>query len=223
MPEALVVVTGTATEIGKTWVCARIATELRSRGVPVAARKPAMSFDQSDTESDSSVLARATGEDETAVCPAHRRYERALAPPMAADALGRSPILVDDLVAELNLPEDAVVLIEGAGGVRSPLAHDGDVLDLADRLGPDLMVLVAPSALGAINDVLTSLDAISGRWPVVVYLNHFAVDDEVRKLNLEWLRARGITVAIDPAEVIEHVLRARATNLGGAPHSVEVT
>ena len=223
MPEALVLVTGTATEIGKTWVSARIARDLRARGFEVAARKPVMSFAATDADTDASLLAQATGEDEAAVCPAHRRYERALAPPMAADALDKPPIVIDELVAELDLPQNGVVLVEGAGGVRSPLAHDGDLLDLAERLRPDLLVLVAPSALGAINDVLTGLDSISGRWPVVVYLNHFDAADEVRRLNLEWLRSRRITVAVSPAEVVERVLQARATNLGAAPHTVEVT
>ena len=36
----LVIVSGTATEVGKTWVGAALARELRGRGVTVAARKP---------------------------------------------------------------------------------------------------------------------------------------------------------------------------------------
>ena len=222
MPDAAVLVTGTATEIGKTWLTARVAEKLRARGIRVSARKPVMSFDPTDNETDAALLADATGEDEQSVCPPLRRYERALAPPMAADALGRPPIRIEDLVAELNLPQEATTLIEGVGGVRSPMAHDGDVLDLAGRLEIDLVVLVAPSALGAISDVLTSLDSIADRWPVIVFLNRFDPEDEVCRRNLEWLRSRGITAAVDPAEVADHILGARASNLA-AVQSVEVT
>ena len=49
-PSRLVVVAGTATEVGKTWVGAAVARELRDRGTTVAARKPAQSFEPADVE-----------------------------------------------------------------------------------------------------------------------------------------------------------------------------
>ena len=45
-PERLVLVCGTATDVGKTWVCARLLVELRNRGVSVSARKPAQSIER---------------------------------------------------------------------------------------------------------------------------------------------------------------------------------
>ena len=44
-PERVVLVCGTGTEVGKTWVGGRLLDELRARGASVAARKPAQSFD----------------------------------------------------------------------------------------------------------------------------------------------------------------------------------
>ena len=43
-PERVVLVCGTGTEVGKTWVCGRLLRELRDRGLSVSARKPAQSF-----------------------------------------------------------------------------------------------------------------------------------------------------------------------------------
>src|SRR5581483_721782 len=83
--DLLVFVTGTGTEIGKTWWGSALATELHARGVAVAARKPAQSFAPNDAHTDADVLARATGERPDDVCPPHRWYPVPLAPPMAAD------------------------------------------------------------------------------------------------------------------------------------------
>ena len=84
-PRKLVVVAGTGTEIGKTWVAARLARDLRATGYEVIARKPAQSFDPGDSSTDAHVLAAATGEEPSMVCPRHRWYPAAMAPPMAAD------------------------------------------------------------------------------------------------------------------------------------------
>ena len=52
-PHRLVVVVGTGTDVGKTWVAARLLIDLRAAGVTVAARKPAQSFDPDDDPVDS--------------------------------------------------------------------------------------------------------------------------------------------------------------------------
>jgi dethiobiotin synthetase len=153
-------VVGTGTDIGKTWVSARLLTGLRSAGVTVAARKPAQSFDPGDDPAgfDSAILGAASGEPSETVCRPNRWYEVAMAPPMAADLLGRGPITLADLVAELAWPEieTEVGLVETAGGVRSPQTHDGDAVALADALQPDLIVLVADAGLGTINAVAST-------------------------------------------------------------------
>ena len=59
---------------------------------------------------------------------------------MAAAVLGRPAFSVDDLVAELAWPADtAVGLVETAGGPRSPIAADGDSVDLCTALSPDIV------------------------------------------------------------------------------------
>ena len=103
-PERLVVVMGTGTEVGKTWVACRLAVALRDRDLMVAARKPVLSYDPDDDLacSDASLLARATDEVPETVCPPHRWYPVAMAPPMAADALGRPSFTVEELAAVIE-------------------------------------------------------------------------------------------------------------------------
>ena len=222
MPDALVVVAGTTTEVGKTWLAAALTRDLLENGHRVVVRKPVMSFDPREGRTDAQVLAAASGEDEHAVCPAHRRYELAMAPPMAADALGRPSIRIADLVAEIALPPEGIALVEGVGGVRSPLAHDGDTRSLCARLQPDLTVVVAPSGLGAINDVLTNVESLGSTGPLLVFLNRFDPEDDLQRRNLEWLRGRaGLTVAVTVDEVTRRV-EALPNSLGTPIRQVEV-
>ena len=189
-PARLVFVAGTGTAVGKTWTAAAVLARLRSAGLRVGARKPAQSFDAGEGPTDAEVLAAATGETPHDVCPRHRWYARALAPPMAADALGAPPFTVGDLVGELYWPDGVDVgLIEGAGGPRSPMATDGDNVRLASAIAPDLVLLVADAGLGTINAVRMSVAALAEEQ-VVVVLNHFDEHDPLHRRNRDWLSCR---------------------------------
>lgn len=190
-PDRLVVVAGTGTEVGKTWVAARLARLLVDAGVRVAARKPAQSFEADDPTTDADALAAGTGEDPLVVCPPHRRYLVPMAPPMAADVLGAAEIRLADLVDEVTAswPASAVDigLVELAGGVRSPAAEDGDGVDLTAALEPDLVLVVADAGLGTINSVRLTVDALAGVAPVVVHLNRYEESDDLHRRNRDWL------------------------------------
>ena len=196
-PRRLVVVTGTGTEVGKTYVSCALLRLARERGLVVAARKPLQSFDPGEGESgggtDAERLAAATGEAPAVVCPPSGWYPRALAPPMAAAALGRPVPDVASLVEAIagSWPRSGcdLALVEGAGGVASPLASDGDTAALARAVGADRVVVVGDPALGVINSMRLTAGAL-GALPVVVHLNRFEPDSALHRLNLDWLRER---------------------------------
>lgn len=220
-PERIVLVCATGTEVGKTWVAANLLEELRGRGLGVAARKPAQSFDV-DREAnsigehtDADVLGEASGEPPEVVCLPARSYHRAMAPPMAAEVLGLPPFTVGDLAGELRWPEPAadVGVVESAGGVRSPQASDGDVVDLGRLLRPEVVLLVADAGLGTINGVRLSVSALSpltvdephvgrpggGPARLLVALNRFDEDHDLHRRNLRWLADRdGLEVVTAP-------------------------
>ncbi len=206
-PARLVFVAGTGTAVGKTWTAAAVLTRLGNAGLHVGARKPAQSFDAGDGPTDADVLAGATGEPAHDVCPPHRWYSRALAPPMAADALGAPPFTVGDLVDELRWPDGIDVgLVEGAGGPRSPIAADGDNVRLASAIAPDLVLLVAEAGLGAVNAVRMAVDAFAGA-PIVVVLNGYNEDDVVHQGNRDWLRDRdGYDVVTAPESAAARIV-----------------
>jgi 8-amino-7-oxononanoate synthase len=212
-PALVVVVMGTATEVGKTWATAAVARSLTADGLVVSARKPVQSFAPGDDTTDAEVLAAATGEPPDDVCPRHRRYEVPMAPPMAADALGRPGIALADLIAELCWTVGADVgFVETAGGVRSPLAHDADAADLAMALGADAVVLVADAGLGTVHAVRSAIQGLGSR-PLLVLLNRFDGSDDLHRRNRDWLAGiDGLDVVTDVAE-----LATRLTALVSTP------
>ena len=78
-------------------------------------------------------------------------------------------------------------LVEGAGGPRSPLASDGDTVDLARALAPDAIVLVSDAGLGTINSVHLATEPLRAVAPVVVFLNRYNDTDELHRRNRAWL------------------------------------
>ena len=210
----LVLVFGTEAGVGKTWSTAGVLRELVAAGARAVARKPVQSFAPGAADAattDAHVLAAAGGEEPEDVCPRHRWYEAPLAPPMAAAVLGRPAYSVDDLVTELAWPPDtAVGLVETAGGPRSPIAADGDSVDLCTALCPDVVVLVAESGLGAVNAVRLSVDVLlTGCAPVVVVLNRWDATD-VQRRNRDWLRRDGYQVTTAVADVAARISHRRA-------------
>lgn len=204
-PGHLLVVTGTATEVGKTWLGVQILAALRAGGTTVAVRKPVQSYSPGSGPTDADWLAAASGEQASEVCPPHRWYEVAMAPPVAAQVLGRPAFGVADLLSELRWPEGVSVgVVETVGGPRSPVAADADSADLVRAVDPDTTVLVADAGLGAINAVLLAAAALPR--PPVVFLNRYSHDEAVHALNAEWLRERcRLDVCVEAAEVLRRL------------------
>jgi dethiobiotin synthetase len=205
----LVLCAGTATEIGKTWVGAATLADLRRRGHTVSARKPAQSHAPDDpAPRDSEILAAATGEEPAVVCLPERTYPLAMAPPMAAAALGQPLPLLEDVLEELTWPEPEPEIrwLETVGGPRSPVTVDADAVDLARHLLPDRIVLVADAGLGTINAVQLSVAPFLeiGFEPLVI-LNRFDLHDDLHRRNAAWLQQKGVPVLLS-VEALSEVL-----------------
>ncbi|MFP4295941.1 MAG: dethiobiotin synthase [Halothiobacillaceae bacterium] len=158
-------ISATDTGIGKTFIGCAIARTLTASGQPVRVVKPAESgclpgADGQRQPADALALREAAGNRQTldAVCP--HRFAAALAPPEAA-RLERRALPMADLVAACRpaLESGEFTLVEGAGGVYSPIADDALNLDLAEAL--DLPVLlVAADRLGTQSVTLSAAENI---------------------------------------------------------------
>ncbi len=154
-------VAGVDTEVGKTYIASMIAKQLTAEGRRVGVYKPlASGAEMVDGElvwHDPLSLWEAAGRplDLTAVCP--QTFKAPLAPHVAAELEGRQ---VDSELLRTGISCWAencdIVIVEGAGGLMSPVNDDEYVADLAYDFGFPTLV-VAANRLGVINHTLQSL------------------------------------------------------------------
>jgi len=167
-------VTGAGTEIGKTYVTCALARQLRAAGRAVRAFKPVATGmaeldDPAFQQSDTAQLLAAQGSpcDETTIAACTPwRFAAPLSPDMAAAAedcrLELAEITTWARGAIQQISAETIVLIEGVGGVMSPIAGDGLNIDLIAALACP-SILIGGSYLGAINHTLTALAALRAR------------------------------------------------------------
>jgi dethiobiotin synthetase len=163
MGSRTILVTGTDTGVGKTIVTAALTRSLRALGQRVIAIKPLESgCEPAPTASeDGVVLARAAGQE----APRHalHRYRDPIAPAEAAEREG-APVDLEPLarwIVTLGQAAD-VTLVEGAGGLLSPLSWSWGHLELVAALDATLL-LVAGDKLGTVNHTLLTLAEIRRR------------------------------------------------------------
>ena len=155
-------VTGTDTEIGKTFSCCALLHVLRNRGVCAVGMKPiAAGVDAQGRNEDVDALMAASAVAAPRALVNPYLFEAAIAPHIAAAAQGRSIELAPILSAFNALRAMAgAVLVEGVGGFCVPLGPDTDTVDLARALGLPV-ILVVGMRLGCINHALLSQQAIA--------------------------------------------------------------
>lgn len=149
-------ITGTDTGSGKTVLATLLTRFLRERGVKVAAFKPLCSGGRDDARKIHAALDGALTLDE--INPWH--FRAAIAPSLAAK-LEKKSITLAQVLAHLRFHRgnSEATLVEGAGGLLSPLGKDFDSRDLilALRATP---IIVAPNQLGVVNHLLLTLEAL---------------------------------------------------------------
>ncbi len=155
-------ITATGTDIGKTFVTCALTWQLRQKGLQVQALKPIASGvdEHALATSDAGQLLQAMEKPVTdigSICP--WRYRAALSPDMAAKREGTRHTF-DDLVAFCNKRATGdVQLIEGAGGVMSPVTAQHTVLDWMAALALPV-ILVTGSYVGSISHTLSAIKAL---------------------------------------------------------------
>jgi dethiobiotin synthetase len=153
-------VTGTGTGVGKTVLSAWWTAWLRDRGVRVRAVKPLASGGRADARR--LQQAQGGGLPLDAVNPWW--FRAALTPLVAARREGRR-VEAAEVLAFLGSARKAadVLVIEGAGGLCSPLGEGWDARDLIVALDA-IPVVVAANRLGVLNEVRLTLEALPARF-----------------------------------------------------------
>jgi dethiobiotin synthetase len=153
-------ITGTDTGVGKTVLTALLVKFLRARAVNAAALKPICSGGRADAQKLFAAINGALPLDE--INPWH--FREPIAPLLAARREKKS-VKLAQVVAHARAMQKRfeILLIEGAGGILSPLGENFASRDLilALRATP---VVVAPNKLGAVNHVLLTLEGLPEKF-----------------------------------------------------------
>lgn len=153
-------ITGTDTGVGKTWVARALGHALARAGRRVVAIKPVEMgcAHVAPRDEDGALLAAATGQAEPR--EALYRFDADVAPAVAAEAAG-SPIDLDAMLLRIEALTDGaeVLLLEGAGGLLTPFTWEWTIVDVARSVGAAAL-LVGSDRLGTINLALMTLSAL---------------------------------------------------------------
>lgn len=150
-------ITGTDTDVGKTWVTAAWTRALRARGVPALALKPIACGDRQDAE----VFARANGE----TLSLNEINPMFLAPPLApyaASVIENRLLDVEGMIESVRALAkrfEGPFLVEGAGGWLVPIRSNYAVRDLAQEFGLPV-VIVGRLGLGTLNHSLLTVESV---------------------------------------------------------------
>ena len=156
-----VFITGSNTDVGKTTVGVEIIRHL-SKTRKVRVRKPVETncqlIDEVYAPKDAIALNKACSEPEplSIVCPYCFELE---ASPEQASSQDGTTLSIDDLARACNADtEDSFVVVEGAGGLYSPIADASLNSDLAKRLQVPIVIVIRDE-LGAISQALLTIEA----------------------------------------------------------------
>ena len=169
-----VFITGTDTGIGKTVIACHLIKALEETGLKVAVRKPVESGcsigEHGLIAEDAVRLASASVSAPSIEQVCLYRYKAETSPQRAAMLAGTTHTIAQ--LADCCRYEKQFVVVEGAGGLLSPIAADGLNVDLISTLGFPA-IIVSPDRLGCINHILLTLEALAARQlkAIAVVLN----------------------------------------------------
>lgn len=184
-------ITGTDTDVGKTYVGAQLVSLLHDNDIKAVPRKPIESgcirIGSELEPADARHYFEAAKQKYplTEICPF--RFEAAISPQRAA-RLSNQLVFLTELVnsCTTNVTDDNFLIVEGAGGFYSPLCENGKNADLAKKLNLPVL-LIANDQLGCINHILLTMEAIANQGLVLiaVILNQKEISSDKEMNNLE--------------------------------------
>ncbi|MDU1177908.1 MAG: dethiobiotin synthase, partial [Peptoniphilus harei] len=164
-------VTGTGTEIGKTYVAGLLVKKLHEAGEKSAYYKAAMSGNDKDDDGklipgDAKFVKEFGGIDQPLEEMCHYVYEHAYSPHLAAQIEG-NPIDLDYTIEKFEDLKDKYdyITLEGSGGILCPLRFDDQEIYLEDFIKKANLstIIVADAGLGTINNVVLTAFYMKGK------------------------------------------------------------
>ena len=193
-------ITGTGTDVGKTYVTGLIVKKLKESGMNAAYYKAAMSGNERTEEGmllpgDAQYVKTVSGIEQSLACMCPYVYEAAVSPHLASRIEG-NPVMLQEVVKgfEEVCRQYDYVTMEGSGGILCPICFDERELWLEDvirELGLSSLI-VADAGLGTINSVVLTVEYMRAKGLPVkgIIFNRFRPGDRMEEDNLRMCEHR---------------------------------
>jgi len=188
-------VTGTGTDVGKTYITGLLVRKMKEYNMSVAYFKAAMSGNEKDENGnlipgDAAFVKSISRIDESLedMCP--YVYEQAFSPHLASRLEG-NPVKMSVVKKQYERICNSYeyVWMEGSGGIVCPISYDEERIQLEDIIKELQLVsvLVADAGLGTINSVVLTADYMKSRGLPVkgIIFNHYHKGNVMEEDNIK--------------------------------------
>jgi len=184
-------IVGTDTGVGKTVLTTLLIHHYRQARIPVNALKPFCSGSRDDARRLAAALGQADALDQINPWFYPDPVTPAVAARNARQEVSLSQCLAAIRAARNDTQNGGLLLIEGAGGLLSPLGRDFDTLTLLRKTRAEA-ILTAPDRLGVLNQVFLNLQVLkrANRLPFAVVLMGQKQPDLSARTNAAQIRRR---------------------------------
>lgn len=194
-------ITGTGTDVGKTYITALLIKKLQETGMRAAYYKAAVSGNQQGREGllpgDAMYVKQISGISQPLNTMVPYIYEQAVSPHLASRMEGNPVELSVVRQGYLDLCQDyQYITMEGSGGILCPLRwEENEQLWLEDVIRELQLscLVVAGAGLGTINATLLTVEYLRMKHITIkgIILNHFHAEDEMEQDNIRMIEKRG--------------------------------
>ncbi|WP_297297362.1 dethiobiotin synthase [uncultured Brachyspira sp.] len=186
-------ITGTGTDVGKTYVSALIAKQLKDEGLNIGYYKGALSGSNEITDSDAWYVKEKANLTDSYDEMVSYTYKHAYSPHLASQIEG-NPVemqVIKEAYKNISKRHDYMI-VEGSGGIICPIRYDKDKKIFLEDIIKELdipSIIIADAGLGTINSTVLTIEYMMKRKLKIngVILNKFEISNVMHEDNKQMI------------------------------------
>lgn len=186
-------ITGTGTDVGKTYVSALIAKKLKEEGLDIGYYKAALSGSNEITDSDAWYVKEKANLTDSYEEMVSYTYKHAYSPHLASQIEG-NPVdikVIKQAYKDISKRHDYMI-VEGSGGIICPIRYDKDKKIFLEDIIKELdipSIIIADAGLGTINSTVLTIEYMMKKKLKIngVILNKFEISNVMHEDNRQMI------------------------------------
>lgn len=210
-------ITGTGTDVGKTYVCGLLAKYIAEQKTDIGYYKPVLSgaieTPQGLIAGDCDFVIKTANLKQSQLESCTYLFKDAVSPHLASQM---TDIIIDEqeIIKDFTSKTNDYLIVEGAGGITCPLRIDYLMSDLIKELNIPI-IIVADAGLGMINSTLLTVEYAQSRNIEIagIILNKFIYNNKMYEDNLKTVEILSKTPVIGIVEENSNKIDFRINNI----------